>query len=210
MATIDSAILAAQTGGQQTPNTPPALDPASAVNVPEISEGQARFLKEQRERQRDLDKKQAAIEKAQADLLGEEEAQKLREQEAAEANKAATVRAAETTIKQAQQIVRRADVSIGRLPTPGSIVVPLILLLLLFFVLIQINGNSRLAWLWLALTGNARIAGSSSTAATATATSPGSTGPVAVAPPPITLAATLSPLAAHTVWTGNGMVGGLY
>lgn len=208
MATIDSAILAAQTGAQQTPPPPPALDPASAVNVPEISEGQARFLKEQRERQRDLDKKQAAIEKAQADLLGEEEAQKLREQEAAEANKAATVRAAETTIKQAQRIVRRADVSIGRLPTPGSIAVPLILLLLLFFILIQINGNSRLAWLWLVLTGNARIAGSALT--TTAATSPGSTVPVAVAPPPVTLAATLSPLVASTIWKGNGMVGGLY
>lgn len=47
--------------------------------------------------------------------------------------------------------------NIERLPTPGSMAVPLILLLLFFFLLIPINGHTRIVWLWLTLTGNAEI-----------------------------------------------------
>lgn len=49
--------------------------------------------------------------------------------------------------------------SLGRVPTPGSIFLPVSILLLFFFILLPINGHTRIEWLWLALTGEAEITG---------------------------------------------------
>ena len=46
------------------------------------------------------------------------------------------------------------------LPTPGSLLFPLIILLVFFLLLIPVNGHTRLVWIWLVLTGNAEISGS--------------------------------------------------
>lgn len=111
-----------------------------------------------------LTKEQRKIFDAQASLLGEEEATRLQ-------------REAEERAKQEQEITRRtwatiqgigsdlktslkrADISIGRIPTIGGIMLPLLALLVLFFLLIQVNGHTRLDWLWLVMIGDAYASG---------------------------------------------------
>ncbi len=201
MATIDAAIVADQAPAQpeivENPYAAPLAPPP-----PDISD------KDVVQATREADKRQAEIDKARENLLGEEEAAKVKAEEQAKANRPMTVRAAEATIDNAKRIARKADMSVGSLPMPGSIAVPLILLLLLFFVLIQVAGNSRLAWLWLVLTGNAQVAGGSSSSSVQTL--PVSQPTSLVQTPVTTLASTLSPLVVHTVWSGSGMIGGLY
>ena len=211
MAEIDAAILASNTA-QPTGSdvqVPPALDPAQVMQ-PEISEGQTRYLKEQRAKQADLERKNAAIDKAQADIVGEEEAARIKAAETAEANKTATLKAAEATLKNLTRIGRRADTSIGSVPTPGSIVVPLVLLLLLFLVLIQVAGFSRLQWLLLVLTGNATVQPGAATTLSTPAQSSSTGTALAVQPVSPATGTVLTPLVAHTQWSGSGMVGGLY
>ena len=51
--------------------------------------------------------------------------------------------------------------SLENIPTPGSLVFPLIILLVFFFLLVPVNGHTRIVWLWLVLTGNAEVSGAS-------------------------------------------------
>lgn len=50
--------------------------------------------------------------------------------------------------------------SLEDIPTPGSLIFPLIILLVFFFLLVPVNGHTRIVWIWLVLTGNAEVAGS--------------------------------------------------
>jgi len=174
MATIDAAIIADQApvNIDGSNELAPALDAQQALHPTPEPEPTSQKP----------DPKQAEIDKAQANLLGEEEARRIKAEEEAEANK--------------------ADMSIGNVPTPGSIAFPLILLLLLFFILIQIGGYSRLGWLWLVLTGNAAVGSTKNTAPDTNPTQePVNVSSIAVAP------SSLSPLVAHSIWTGSGMTG---
>lgn len=157
MATINAAILASQEQAQQTNTTAPAPPP-------ELTPGQALFLKEQRAQRQEeeakkvrLSKEQEQILAAQEKLLGKEEAKRLRKEQEDKNNRHALVKAAGRTWRNASRILHGADLSIGSLPSPGGIAFPLILLLLFFFLLIQVNGNSRVGWLWQVLTKNASV-----------------------------------------------------
>lgn len=66
---------------------------------------------------------------------------------------------ASSAVNGAKKIVRGAGVKLERIPTPGSIMLPLVILLVFFFLLIPVNGHTRLQWLWLVVTGNADIVG---------------------------------------------------
>ncbi len=125
--------------------------------------------------QKKLSKDQEAILKQQEALLGKEEADKLRAEQLQEANKAAAIKAGQKALKNAGQIVHGADVRVGAIPTPGSIITPLILLLLFFFILVQINGYSRVQWFWQVITGASRVGTSAATPAVTSVGGPGGT-----------------------------------
>lgn len=153
MATINAAILKAQ----QPPEEKPKQANAAGDALQKLTPDEARFLKEQRAQEVHLTKKQEDILAAQKRLLGEQEAAQLRKEQEQEAAKSQFVKSGERAIKKSQEIVHGADVRIGNLPQPGSIVFPLVVLLLLFFILIQVGGYSRIQWLWLVLSGQAQI-----------------------------------------------------
>lgn len=50
------------------------------------------------------------------------------------------------------------------LPTPGSIIFPLLVLIVIWIVVIPYNGKTRLSWLWDMLNGNAVLTGTNSNA----------------------------------------------
>ena len=153
MATINAAILKSQ----QPPEEKPKQANAAGDALQKLTPDEARFLDEQRKQEIHLTKKQEDILAAQKRLLGEEEAKRLRKEQEQEAAKSQFVKSGEAAIKKSQEIVHGADVRIGSLPQPGSIVFPLVVLLLLFFILIQVGGYSRIQWLWLVLSGQAQV-----------------------------------------------------
>lgn len=61
----------------------------------------------------------------------------------------------------ARSIVRDVGIRLENVPTPGSIMLPLILLLVFFFFLVPVNGSTRFTWLWLVISGDASTSGSS-------------------------------------------------
>lgn len=136
-------------GGLISPEIAP---PPSAATKEQKEEAKARI-----EADRELSKRQEDILKAQEKLLGKEEADRLRKEQEAEAAKSAALKAGEKAIKTSGKIVHGADVRIGSIPQPGSIVFPLVVLLLLFFLIVPVNGQTRLGWLWAVLTGNAYV-----------------------------------------------------
>ncbi len=103
-------------------------------------------------------KEDAKIRQAQQDLLGKEAAQKLQDEQEAEAERQKTlIGLAERAWQSGKDAANTANIRIGGIPTPGNLVVPLVLLLFFVFILITFNGHTRLQWLWLVLTNNAYI-----------------------------------------------------
>ncbi len=82
------------------------------------------------------------------------------------------------------QVWRGATVQLGRIPTPGSIILPLVVLLVFFFMLLPVNGHTRFVWLWLVLTGNANIGDNSGQNAGELAVQSGTTTTQTWTPPP--------------------------
>ena len=168
LAIIDTALLTASAPPAASPDVAPGIDPYLAVETPELSEGQARYLEEQRKLRKEaeaerarLSKEQEAILQQQEALLGKEEADRLRAEQEEEARKSAIVKGVQGAARNVTSAVHTADMRIGAVPTPGTIWLPLLVLLILGFVLIQYNGASKLQWLWMALTNNAYIGGGS-------------------------------------------------
>lgn len=121
-------------------------------------------------------KEDAKIRKAQEDLLGKEAAKKLQDEQEAEAERQKTlIGLAERALQSGKDAASTANVKIGGIPTPGNLVVPLVLLMLFFFILITFNGHTRLQWAWLVLTNNAYITPSIQTGQTTGQT--GNSGP---------------------------------
>jgi len=85
-------------------------------------------------------------------LIDEAIAQRQKEKDVFQQNASATVDAV-------QRIARNTGVTIERLPSPGSVMLPLLVLLIFVFLLLPVNGHTRLVWLWLVVTGNASTGG---------------------------------------------------
>ena len=77
------------------------------------------------------------------------------EQEKAQQEQQAAIEALPGMIR---EIWRNTQVSLGKIPTYGSILFPLSILLVFFFLLLPVNGHTRAMWMWLTLTGQADIA----------------------------------------------------
>ena len=148
MATIQAHILASQQQQQEPEQS--IAGPGATLDLPGTASP------ENIEPPR-LTHKQEDILAAQEKLLGSEEAERLRQEQEQEASKSRFVKTSERAIKKSGELVHGADVRIGALPQPGSIVFPLVVLLLLFFILIQVGGYSRIQWLWLVLSGQAQV-----------------------------------------------------
>ena len=66
---------------------------------------------------------------------------------------------ANATVDAVQRIARNTGVTIEKIPSPGSVMLPLLVLLIFVFLLLPVNGHTRLVWLWLVITGNASTGG---------------------------------------------------
>jgi len=53
--------------------------------------------------------------------------------------------------------LRQAPEWVNSLPTPGSLLFPLLVIILFWVLIIKTNGKSRWEWLWEVLTGNAAV-----------------------------------------------------
>ena len=105
------------------------------------------------------------IRQAQDNMLGQEEAEKQRREQAEIAAKEATLLGVATAyMKSAKRGADKANIRIGDIPKPTGIGVPLVMLLIFFFALITFAGKSRLQWLWYVLTNNAYVTASQSLA----------------------------------------------
>lgn len=170
MAAIDAALqgIPVQKGSVQAatqsviaPHPAPGVSsPTPVSNAGKITADEKRFLDAQRQAQSDEEKR---AEKFNAEQNAKQDAFE---------------RSAGATANAVQGIVKGTGVAVASLPTPGSLMLPLVILLLFFFLLLPVNGHTRLVWLWLVLTGNAEIqqgGGSSSTGPATTPSSPSTT-----------------------------------
>lgn len=164
MATIELALNGdIQTMPEKEASVPtlPVPTPSNPIPfVPNSNVTQKTVKKESKSSERQaLDD---ALENIQAehDAINEiEEEQHIQEQSIGTASR--------NLIDAVKKIGKGTSITLEKLPTPGSIVLPLILLLVFFMILIPINGKSRIAWLWLVVTGNAQIQLGSDTGASA-------------------------------------------
>lgn len=155
MATIDTALLDLQKPRQEMPEPEPKQSLIPFPPQEKDAQGKVKLSPEEKQRiQAEKD-----IEKAQEKLLGKEEADRLKAEKEAEERQAAIVQAAKGAYESSKQVVKSADVSLGKLPTPGQVVFPLIILLVLFLIIVQVAGHSRLEWLWMVITGQAFVSG---------------------------------------------------
>jgi len=171
MATIDTVLQQAQATKLQTAAddtlTPPTIDDA-VPGKPEEKEQKAPPPPKAPPESAYEKKVREAYEK----LVTEEEARKHQEEVERERNKSAFQKNAEGALSSGKRIWKGTNLKIGNIPTPGSIVVPLVLLIVVFFILVQVNGFSRLGWLWLVVSGQAQV------------TTSDQSGPPANTPPP--------------------------
>lgn len=155
MATIGAALAAAN-----EPTTPPQsinapnVPIAPYVNAPapitSLTADQKRAFDANRQQQRDLEGQEEKSKLQQAMAAKEMEQEAQAEQDAFEKSAAATASAA-------SRIATGAKVRLASIPTPGSIVLPLIILVVFFVLLLPVNGHTRLVWLWMVLSGNAVV-----------------------------------------------------
>jgi hypothetical protein len=141
------------------PHAAPSLDEILAANKQEQEryQGAAKHFagqsKDYTAAQSKLAKDQDKAAKAQIGLAREQK----REQDEQRTRTAAAFNKASQAIKSAGGIVQGTKIKLEGLPTPGSIMFPLLTLLFLFLILIPVNGNSRLQWLWYTIIGDAQI-----------------------------------------------------
>jgi hypothetical protein len=152
-AIIDNALLNAQQGIPSTGQVPgeSGVFPGPLPTDAPIDEN---LTPEQKQARHDQEK----IKDAQGDMLGEEQAAALAEEQAKQAEREKTlIGIGEKLLNQSKAAASGAGVKIAGIPTPGNLVTPLTLLVLFFFILILYNGHTRLQWLWLVLTNNAYV-----------------------------------------------------
>ena len=146
-------------GGSSAPPSAPHAAPGVTSPTPLTADEKRGFdaariqrLDDEKRARQQLDD-QAKLAQQQAAAFQQDLAQQQAEEDA-------FAKAANDATNAATQILHGASVKLERLPTPGSLVLPLVILLVFFFLLIPVNGHTRLQWLWLVMTGNAEISGS--------------------------------------------------
>ena len=159
MATIDTILQGQQgtsAGGANTTTVASVAVPHAAPPLP-LTADQKRGYDVARQSQFDSEKKQndaiLAEQNQKNAVLADQ--QKLEDEQQAQQNLFQS--SAQGTLAAAGGIVKGTGAQIESLPTPGSIVFPLVVLAAFFFLLLPVNGHTRLVWRWLVLTGNADI-----------------------------------------------------
>lgn len=168
MADIDTYVAQSQTP-PPPPVVPETVDPANAVNAPQVVETASPATSKP-----DLD---TQIKQAKLDALKENqqerasiremkavqlEAQRQREEDSRVVQQARQLKegiqdTTATVSGAIRQLASKASARLASIPIPGDILLPLSILLIFFFALISVNGHTRLSWLWLVLTNNAHI-----------------------------------------------------
>lgn len=151
MATIDAALssapvtssAAASSEGATVPIAP-GIDVTSPVTDSVGEKGEKK-------------KSESAVEKEQQKLLKEQERLLAEQEQEEQANSDAFRTSASATVDALKRIATGASVTLGRLPAPGGLIVPLAVLFVFFFLLLPVNGHTRFSWLGLVLSGNARV-----------------------------------------------------
>lgn len=164
MAAIDAA-LQKQTLAPEADETP-ELDAAAPHPAPGVDASQ--LLSDQKKLSLTADEKRA-YDVARTERQDQErQAQAELQAQQEEAN--AFERIAQSTTQAISSIWKGAQVRLSGLPTPGSLMLPLIVWLILFFLLVPVNGHTRFTWLWLTLTNNAAIQPGASSSDTSAST----------------------------------------
>jgi len=154
-----AAISAALQGGTAAPppvggnSAPPVAAPHAApgVSAPTpLTADEKRGYDAARQDRLDAESKQN-------DIIARQEQDLQHEQEEEQAREDLFAKTASDTTTAISGIVKGTGVQIERLPTPGSLVLPLVILLVFFFLLLPVNGHTRFVWIWLTLIGNAEI-----------------------------------------------------
>ena len=185
MATIDAALAGVQEPAEQPEDADsgPAPQVAPGVETPVESPDKPKMTADEK---RAFDAtRQAAIDRQK--MLDDAMQAQQKERDAFKTS-------GQKTAAALRRVVKGTGVRLASLPTPGSIVLPLVVLLAFFFLLLPVNGHTRFMWLWLVVTGNADIgqgSGASDTKGSGTAgpASPpdtigsGDTGTGTTAPP---------------------------
>jgi hypothetical protein len=181
MATIDAALETPSASGTPETDTPEADAPHAAPGVdaptPLSDVAKKKGLTADEKRAYDVERQQKK------DLLSEEEAEAERQRQQAEAERSTFEKLADTTTSALGKVWRGTSARLESIPTPGSILFPLIVLLVFFFLLLPVNGHTRLVWFWLCLAGNADIQVGASVPPDTSSSSNGSTPPAAASAP---------------------------
>lgn len=174
-AIIDQALLGANAGKAITGPAPDTTALAPGPLPTDAPEDDEQLTPKQRKARAEAEQ----LRQAQEDMLGKEAAQRLADEQAAqEAREKTLLGAAEKLASAGKASARKTGDRIASLPTPGNLMVPLILLLAFFFILVTYNGSTRLQWLWLVLTNNAYVTPSAQGASAPSTLQPtGGSGP---------------------------------
>jgi hypothetical protein len=168
MAAIESVLnqapLDADSGSPDTSVVAP--HPAPGVDAPTPLSGKKPTLTADEKRAWDA----ARVERRDAQTEQEKEA--ARQLQAQQEEESVFDRTAKSTVDAFSNVIKGTQVRLESLPTPGSLLLPLIVLLIFFFLLIPVNGHTRLVWFWLVISGNAEIAVGGQSDSNATATTP--------------------------------------
>lgn len=161
MAKIDAA-LARVNPATSTSTGPDDASPDVSIAPGLSTDAPLTELTADQKRAYDANRQRAIDQKAEQEKIAKEQDAALRQQLATEkAEEDAFKASARATVQGAKNIVRGTGVTLGNLPQPGSIVLPLVVLIVFFLLLIPVNGHTRFVWLWMVLSGNAVIGQSS-------------------------------------------------
>jgi hypothetical protein len=161
MAQLQAALAAQPTQLQPKQSTGGAGGPAASlsnsVSLPHAAPDPPTLILQQRNTQTppqtaaqdQLAKDQDTAAKDQALLARQQKQDNTRAQ--------ALIKRAQGAANTAGQIVKGTKIKLEGVPTPGSLMFPLLVLLFLFLILIPVNGYSRLQWLWFTVIGDAAI-----------------------------------------------------
>lgn len=145
MATIDAALSGTDVT-EQPEDTTGGISPQVALGVETPDNGLPKMTQDEK---RAFDaSRQASLDRQK--LLDDAMNQEKKDRDAFRSSASQTVNAA-------SRIVKGTGVKLAALPTPGSIVLPLVVLAIFFLLLLPVNGQTRFMWLWLTITGNAHI-----------------------------------------------------
>jgi hypothetical protein len=145
----DRAATMAQIASNTTPPPPPPPPPPEEEDADELDAAAGA-------QPSPIEKVKEGTEKSKEDDEKDEE-DDTDELDAADALRQANEQIQQTTGR-IMTFARDLWASVGRVPAPGDIFLPISILLVFFLLILPVNGHTRASWLFLALTGNAHIA----------------------------------------------------